>query len=101
MLKFGVEFSDGRKATNLSVRGTGTGEPQEPVLWSMGGGGGGGRWRQDFWVWPLPPAGPLAFVCEWPAAGVALSRAEADARQLLDAAARAVAIFPDEAPAGD
>jgi hypothetical protein len=67
----------------------------------MGGGGGGGRWRQDFWVWPLPPAGSLAFVCEWPAAGIALSRADTDAQQLLDGAARAVALFPDEPPAGD
>jgi hypothetical protein len=40
-------------------------------------------------------------VCEWPAAGIALSRAETDAQQLLDAAARAVALFPDEPPAGE
>jgi hypothetical protein len=99
MLKFGVEFSDGRKATNVGVRGTGASEPEQPVLWGMGGGGGGGRWRQDFWVWPLPPAGPIAFVCEWPAAGIALCRAETDAQQLLDAATRAVAVFPDELPA--
>lgn len=95
MLKFGVELSDGRKATNVHLHAPGT-EPQEPVMWSMGGGGGGGRWRQDFWVWPLPPPGPVAFVCEWPEAGIPLSRAEADAQQLLDAAARAVAAFPDE-----
>jgi hypothetical protein len=100
-LKVGVEFSDRRKATNVGGHGTGTGEPEEPVLWSMGGGGGGGRWRQDFWVWPLPPTGPLAFVCEWPAAGIALSRVETDAQQLLDAAARAVALFPDQPPAGE
>lgn len=100
MLKFGLEFSDGRKVTNVGWHLAGAGEPEEPVLWSMGGGGGGGRWEQGFWVWPLPPAGPLAFVCEWPAAGIALSRAETDAEQLLDAAARAIALFPDEAPAG-
>lgn len=96
MLKFGVQFSDGRRATNVHLRGHSRQEPREPVLWSMGGGGGGGRWRQDFWMWPLPPAGPIAFVCEWPEVGIALSRAEADAQQLLDAAARAVAVFPRE-----
>jgi hypothetical protein len=40
-------------------RGHGPGEPTDPVRWGMGGGGGGGRWRQDFWVWPLPPSGPV------------------------------------------
>jgi hypothetical protein len=96
MLKFGLEFSDGRKVTNVGWHPGGAGEPEHPVLHSMGGGGGGGggRWEQDFWVWPLPPAGALTFVCEWPAAGVALSRAETDAQPLLDAAARAVALFP-------
>jgi hypothetical protein len=95
MLKFGVAFSDGRKATNVRLHSPSTDEPSEPLLRPMGGGGGGGRWHQDFWVWPLPPAGPVAFVCEWPAAGIALSRAEIDAQQLLDAAGRAVAVFPD------
>jgi hypothetical protein len=59
----------------------------------MGGGGGGGRWHQDFWLWPLPPAGTVAFVCEWHPAGIALSRAEIDAQPLLDAAARSTALF--------
>jgi hypothetical protein len=98
MLKFGLEFSDGRKVTNVSPFPPGPEKPEEPVLWPQGGGGGGGRWRQDFWVWPLPPTGPLAFVCEWPAAGIGLSRAETDAQPLLDAAARAVPVFPDEPP---
>jgi hypothetical protein len=101
MLRFGIEFSDGRKATNVGGRGpAGSGEPSEPVLWGMGGGGGGGRWQQDFWVWPLPPTGPLSFVCEWPAAGIPLTRRSVDAQMLLDAAARARAVFPNE-PASD
>ena len=97
MLKFGVEFSDGRKATNVGGRGHGSDEPEEPVLWGMGGGGGGGRRLQDFWVWPLPSAGPLAFVCEWPAAGIPLTRAEVDAQLLLDASTRTRQLFPNRA----
>jgi hypothetical protein len=97
MLRFGVQFSDGSKATNVGGRGYAGEEPEGPVLWGMGGGGGGGRWRQDFWVWPLPPAGPLVFVCEWPAAGIPLTRAEVDAQLLLDASTRARALFPDQA----
>jgi hypothetical protein len=39
-------------------------------------------------VWPLPPPGPLVFACEWPAAGMALTRHEIDAQPILDAAGR-------------
>jgi hypothetical protein len=96
MLRFGIAFSDGRKATNVGGYAPGPNEPTDPVLWGMGGGGGGGRWRQDFWLWPLPPRGPVGFVCEWPVAGIPLSRKEVDAQMLLDAAARARVLFPNE-----
>jgi ATP dependent DNA ligase domain len=43
MLRFGIAFADGRKASNLGgFAGPGE-EPEGPVLWGMGGGGGGGR----------------------------------------------------------
>lgn len=91
MLRFGIEFADGRKVTNIA--GPGPGDPEGPVLWGMGGGGGGGRFQQDFWVWPLPPAGRVGFVCEWPASGIAFTRVEIDGQLLRDAAARARAVF--------
>jgi hypothetical protein len=47
-------------------------------------------------VWPLPPAGPLVFVCEWPALGVEESRAQLDARLVLDAAARSRPLWPEQ-----
>jgi hypothetical protein len=50
--------------------------------------------------WPLPPPGPLAFVCEWPAAGIAVTRSEIDAQLVLDAADRAQLIFPDDGNRG-
>lgn len=98
MLRFGVEFADGAKATNTSAgrfRDLHE-EPTGPVLNTGGGGGGGGNWRQSLWVWPLPPPGPLTFVCEWPAAGINLTRHEIDAQLVLDAATRAEVIFSDE-----
>lgn len=97
MLRFGVEFADGRKATNVGPGFSRAGDPQGPVLWGSGGGGSGSSWRQTFWVWPLPPPGPLSFVCEWPAAGIPLSRAQIDGQGIIDAAARAQTIFPDQA----
>lgn len=99
LLRIGVQFSDGAKATNVSgfPRFPQEGEPAGPVMHERGGGGGGGHWQQGFWVWPLPPPGPLIFVCEWPAAGIPLTRHEIDAQEILDAAGRAQVIFPDDA----
>jgi hypothetical protein len=70
--------------------------PDGPVMRFASSGGGGGQWHQSEWVWPLPPRGPIAFVCEWPAAGIPLTRREIDAQLILDAAARARIIFPEE-----
>lgn len=99
LLRIGVQFSDGRKATNTGGSpwmGTDFEDaPEAPVLHSRGGGGGGRRFHQSQWVWPLPPPGPLAFVCEWPFAGIPLTRHEVDAQVILDAAARAQVVFPE------
>jgi hypothetical protein len=105
LLRFGIQFSDGRKATNLPGRLPFSGDPQAvpdgPVLWPGGGGGGGGRWRHDFWVWPLPPKGALAFVCEWPAAGIPETSSEIDSAVVRDAAADAMPLWSDTETPGD
>lgn len=98
-LRLGVQFSDGAKATNVSGFHHRQDPPTGPVLHAGGGGGGGGDWHQDQWVWPLPPPGTLSFVCEWPAAGIAVTRHEIDAQNIIDAASRAQALFPDQPPA--
>ena len=96
-LQLAVEFSDGRTAVSVG-RSALSDELAGPVLWPggrSGGGsiGGGTSWFQGFSLWPLPPPGPLTFVCEWPALGLAESRAEIDAQSVLDAAARAQVLF--------
>ena len=98
LLRIGVQFADGAKATNTGGGGYDQDPPPGPVMHSGGGGGGGGEWRQTEWVWPLPPPGPLNFVCEWPAAEIPLTRANLDAKVILDAAARAQIIFPEARP---
>lgn len=98
LLRIGVQFSDGAKATNIGGSGYDQDPPPGPVMHSGGGGGGGGGgsdWHQTNWVWPLPPPGPLSFVCQWPAAEIALTRAQIDAELILDAAGRAQDLFPD------
>jgi hypothetical protein len=42
------------------------------------------------------PTGPLTFVCEWPARQIAESQVQIDARLVLDAAQRAVTLWPDD-----
>ena len=54
-----------------------------------------------FWLWPLPPPGPLTFVVEWPALGIAETRAETDATAVVEAAASAAPLWPEESPSGN
>jgi len=99
MLRFGVQFADGSKATNAGRHHfpeEGEGAPQGPVLSPGGGSGGDGSWRQSFWVWPLPPAGPLTFAAEWTDAGIPLTVSEIDSNPLVQAADRAQTIFSAE-----
>jgi hypothetical protein len=96
LFKFGVQFSDGRKATTLHEHAAfAESEPAQPVLSPRGGGGGGRAWSWDLWLWPLPPPGPLVLVCKWPAQGIAETRVDLDAAPILEAAARAEELWPD------
>ena len=95
LLRFGVEFADGTKATNLGFNwdvpeGQ---EPPGPVLMQRGGGGGGRSYRQGWWLWPLPPGDGLSFVAEWPAQGIPLTRHEIEADPLRRAAEKAIPIW--------
>jgi hypothetical protein len=46
-------------------------------------------------MWPLPPAGPLTVVSEWPAHDIPETRVVIDATELRDRAAEAEVIWPD------
>jgi hypothetical protein len=96
LLRFGVQFSDGSKATNTGGFHHDCCPPAGPVMHFGGGEGGGGSWRQTQWIWPLPPPGMLTLVCEWPAMGIPVTSSEIDAQLILDAATRAQVIFSDE-----
>jgi hypothetical protein len=76
--RFGVRFADGRgtKSSRGSEEridyykaiqeGREPDMPAGPVIGPTGSGGGGKRWDFRFWVWPLPPEGPVTISCEWP-----------------------------------
>jgi hypothetical protein len=97
LLRFGVEFSDGRRATTIERVRPSLDESPEIVLMQRGGGGGGGSWEFGFWVWPLPPAGPLKFAVEWPAEGVELTTCEVDTAPIIEAAARSEQLWEETA----
>jgi hypothetical protein len=110
LLRHGLEFSDGRKASTFhewdaggtyATMGAVAGEAPGPdpgkvaVLSVRGGHGSMVHAEEECWVWPLPPPVPLAFVCEWPELGISESRAEIQAELIREAAQRATEIWPD------
>jgi hypothetical protein len=98
LLRLGVQLSDGRKATTLDDRHWAhTDEPSGAVLMQRGGSGGENSWDMRFWLWPLPPPGPIAFVAEWPLGGIPETRVETDAGPILEASKRAQILWPDGA----
>jgi hypothetical protein len=95
-LLFGFQFADGSKATTLDDGPDWSGETSgSPMLLCRSGSSGGGHWRQDYWLGPLPPPGQLSFVCQWPAAGIPITRVDLDAEGIADACSRSQTIFPE------
>lgn len=98
-LRFGLQLSDGRKVIGQHG-GPGPGAdpaPDGPILRQFMGGGGPRSLFTRWWAWPLPPAGPLEFVCEWSAMEIPETRASIDAQLILDAAGGSVQLWrPDD-----
>jgi hypothetical protein len=102
MLRVGALYPDGRRASNVgrAALPEGDGEPTGPILWARGGGGGERSFNQGWWLWPLPPPGPLVLVVEWPAYEVPESRATIDAGLIEDARSRIQEVWPSSPAAG-
>lgn len=97
-VRLGVQFADDSVVTNLDWRSFPEPDstPQTPLLLPGGGGGGGRRYDMLYWIWPLPPLGPVTFVCEWPVHQIPESRGTIEAKLIVDAAARAIRLWPDD-----
>jgi hypothetical protein len=103
-LRLGLGFSDGTRVTTLSpIMGVGLGgAPPKPLLVQQGASGIGARWDQRYWVWGLPPEGPLAVVVEWTGHGVPEAKVDLDAGAIRAAAEAAESLWeeePDSSPA--
>jgi len=97
-LRLGIEFADGAVASNIGGRipVSDQATPEAPLLMPDSGGGGDRRYDMNYWVWPLPPDGPVTFVCAWPVVGIGESSATVDAAVIHAAAARAVMLWPED-----
>lgn len=96
-LKWGFELADGRRATNLGPwpdLSAVDQDPDHPVL--MGGGGGASDHSadRDYWLWPLPPPGPLVVVCEWVERGIERTVTQLDGDAIVAAAGRSAPVWP-------
>lgn len=96
--RFGLRLADGTKVIGQhgGPRSAGDAEPDGPILrtYMAGGGPRSSFWR--WWAWPLPPAGPLEFVGEWPGNGIPETRTTIDAQLILDASGRSLRLWPEE-----
>ena len=99
--RFGVMFADGRKVALGTPESfpRGNKEPDHPVLIGQGGSSGGSVWRMGYWLWPLPPPGPLTWVASWDERGIPETSVEVDASVLAEAAREAEKLWDE--PDGD
>jgi hypothetical protein len=96
--RLGLQFADGTRVIGQhgGSRLSGDAEPAGPILRTFLGGGGPRSTFWRWWAWPLPPPGPMEFVCEWPALGIPETRAGLDAQLILDAAGRSIRLWSQE-----
>jgi hypothetical protein len=104
LLRMGVRYGDGTKATTIGQhrrRAPGSDEPPAgPLLcWVPGNSGMHGRELGfsglGLWLWPLPPAEPFEFAVEWPFGGIDLTFAEFDGAAIVAAAVRSARYWPE------
>ncbi|NRQ38193.1 hypothetical protein HII36_41145 [Nonomuraea sp. NN258] len=106
LLRFGVRFADGTKATTVGQRLDRTRLPQDPppgphlsmLLPSMSmrsGDDDAAVLTWGLWLWPSPPRERFELAVEWPAGGVELSIVELDGAAIADAAQRAVSYWAE------
>ncbi|GAA4183935.1 hypothetical protein GCM10022252_12020 [Streptosporangium oxazolinicum] len=108
LLRFGVRFADGTKATTVGQRFDLARLPQDPppaprLSWLLGGASlrsgddDAGVAAMGLWLWPPPPRETFELGVEWPAGGVELSLTVLDGAAIVSAAERSVPYWPDSA----
>lgn len=98
VLRLGVQYADGRRAATTRWPPPRPGDETELYLQVNGGGGSWQDWHQNFWLAPLPPAGPVTFVASWLAYEAPEATAVIDGAAIRAAADRAFELWPEEPP---
>ena len=97
-LRLRLRFSDGSEVDNLGPPMMPTAErPRGPLLRYLFGEGGGVMASIVYWIWPLPPPGPLVVSCEWPQAAIPVTERQVDADLIRAASLRAIELWPTDA----
>jgi hypothetical protein len=86
-----LQLADG--STVISGRPDGDAKPIGPILQPHGGGGSSHHMVLRWWAWPLPPSGPLGFICQL---GAGETRVSMDAQLILDASRQSVRVWPED-----
>jgi hypothetical protein len=106
LLRLGVRYADGRKATTIESRAPRRKQPSDqppagPLL-SLRPAGSGTRGgaevhssRFGLWLWPLPPAEAFEFAVEWPFGGIEFTIAGLDGAAIVAAASRSAYYWPE------
>jgi hypothetical protein len=96
LMRLGIQFADGRKVANLGRAPEPSGSmPGGLLLRPLSFGGSRLDRNRSYWVWPLPPPGPVTFAFEWAAFGIGENRVEIDGQLIIDAAAQSVRLWDD------
>lgn len=103
---FGLQLADGRSVQpeERPMPGRPFSPPaaSDPALFRTGGRGGSTTVEINFWLTPLPPAGPTLLVLRCPAIGLPETSVGFDATTLHDAAGRVAVLWPpvERSPVG-
>jgi hypothetical protein len=91
--RVGVAFSDGRTATSGQRDAPDVEKAGMAQLKLLGSAQQGLMWNGEYWLWPLPSAGPLVVGCRWPDRGIAETLVQIDPAPLLSAAASSRSVW--------
>ena len=94
-LKMTVEFPDGSSVVaSPAPAWLESAPPGESFLARSGGRADPWSLTIRYWMWPLPPSGPITVHCEWDRAGILPSSGTIEGEAIRLAAERAITLWP-------
>jgi hypothetical protein len=99
--RLGCAFADGRRATTGRHDSPDVELPGDvaPHLLLLTSHVTALVWSGDYWLWPLPPPGPLVIGCRWPDRRIPETLAQVDAAPLITAAESSRPVWETDAVA--